>query len=84
MAQQLFVISSFSNIIRYITCFYVTFDCFSESFIEKDLFHFFTKQCALSPTWNSIIKKNILLYHVKGGLYGRITMKITILKYMLQ
>ena len=48
------------------------------------IFRFFTKRSALSAIRLLIIKKNILMYYVKGGLHGRIFMKInTILKHML-
>ena len=43
--------SSFSNIFVKFICSYVTFACFSKSFIQKDLFHFLTKESALSNIW---------------------------------
>ena len=55
---------------------------FQNLLFKKDLFCLLTKQTVLSATWILIIKKNILMYYVKGVLQGRIFME-TILKHAI-
>ena len=57
---------------------------FQNLLFKKDLFCLLTKQTVLSATWILIIKKNILMYYVKGVLQGRIFMEtICILKHAI-
>ena len=76
-----YYLTNFCNIkfVKYLSlhCLFVCdFLLLFKIFFWKDLFHFFKKWSGLSATWILIIKKNILMYCVKGGLHGGIFMKI--------